>query len=111
VIQLYFNYYRWCDHVHLVALLNQKADAGQRLHEFIRWQENQSGKSLKVIVRDGGKEYAPAKEKRFARLKGIDIRESAPRTPEQNGKAEIVGRHIVETARATRINAGLPEFL
>ena len=43
--------------------------------------------------------------------KGIQIQESAPKTPEQNGKAEIVGRHIVETARAARINAGLLEFL
>jgi transposase InsO family protein len=56
-------------------------------------------------VRDGGKEYSPTEEKRFAREKGIQIQESAPRTPEQNGKAEIVGRHIVETARAARINA------
>ena len=75
------------------------------------WLENLSGRTIKVIIRDGGKEYSPAAEKAFAREKGIHIRESAPRTPEQNGKAEVVGRHIVEMARSARINAGLPEFL
>jgi hypothetical protein len=94
-----------------MLFLIEKGEAGRKLHDFVRWLENQSGKSVKVIVRDGGKEYSPTEEKRFAREKGIEIRESAPRTPEQNGKAEIVGRHIVETARAARINAGLPEFL
>jgi hypothetical protein len=73
--------------------------------------ENQSGRTVKVIMRDGGKEYSPAAEKAFAREKGIDIRESAPKTPEQNGKAKVVRWHIVEMARLARINAGLPEFL
>ena len=37
--------------------------------------------------------------------------ESVLRTPEQNGKAEVTGRYILEMARAARISAGLPEFL
>jgi hypothetical protein len=94
-----------------ILFLTEKGEAGRKLHDFVRWLENQSGKSVKVIVRDGGKEYSPTEERRFAREKGIEIRESAPRTPEQNGKAEVVGRHIIETARAARINAGLPESL
>ena len=63
-----------------------------------------------MIVRDGGREYSPTEEKLFARETGIDVRESAPRTPEQ-GKAEVTGRYILEMARAARINVGLPEFL
>lgn len=94
-----------------VVYLPQKSDAGSRLHEFIRWLEKQSGKSVKTIVRDGGKEYLPNAAIEFAKEKGIVIRESAPRTPEQNGKAEVFGRHIIEMARVARINAGLPESL
>ena len=94
-----------------VVFLVQKSEAGQKLQDFIRWLEKQSGRSVKMIMRDGGREYSPTEEKLFARETGIDVRESAPRTPEQNGKAEVTGRYILEMARAARINAGLPEFL
>jgi hypothetical protein len=94
-----------------VISLVQKGEAGQRLHDFVRWLEKQSGKSVQSIMRDGGKEYSPAEQIKFAKEKGIDVRESAPRTPEQNGKAEVTGRYILEMARTARINAGLPEFL
>ena len=94
-----------------VVFLVYKGEAGQKLHDFVRWLEKQSGKSVKVIMRDGGKEYSPTEQITFAKEKGIDFRESAPRTPEQNGMAEVTGRYILEMARAARINAGLPEFL
>jgi hypothetical protein len=42
-----------------VIFLVQKGDAGQKLHNFIRWLQNQSRKSVKVIMRDGGTEYSP----------------------------------------------------
>ena len=61
-----------------VIFLVLKGDAGQKLHEFIRWLQNQSGRSVKVIMRDGGKEYSPTKSKRFAKKIGIDVRESLP---------------------------------
>jgi hypothetical protein len=91
--------------------LVQKSDAGPKLQNFVVWLQNQSGKTVKTIVRDGGKEYVPNEEKIFARQFGIVVRESAPRTPEQNGKAEVIGRHIIEKARSIRINASLPEYL
>ena len=56
-----------------VLFLTDKGEAGRKLHDFVRWLENQSGKSVKVIVRDGGKEYSPTEEKRFVREKGIKI--------------------------------------
>ena len=62
-------------------------------------------------MRDGGTEYSPTESKRFAKEFGIDIHESAPRTPEQNGKAEVFGRYIIEMVRAARIDAGLLEIL
>jgi 2-hydroxychromene-2-carboxylate isomerase len=65
-----------------VIFLVQKGDAAQKLHDFIRWLQNQSGKSVKVIMRDGGKEYSPIESKRFAKEFGIDVRESAPKAPE-----------------------------
>jgi hypothetical protein len=62
-------------------------------------------------MRNGGKEYSPTEARKFARENRIEVRETAPRTPEQNGKAEVFGRYIAEMARAARIEAGLPEFL
>ena len=81
-----------------VVFLVQKAKARQKLQEFVRWLEKQSAKTVKVIVRDGGKEYSPKSEGPFTREMGIDVHESAPRTPEQNGKAKVSGRHILEMA-------------
>ena len=34
-----------------VLFLTEKGEAGRKLHDFVRWLENQSGKSVKVIVR------------------------------------------------------------
>jgi hypothetical protein len=62
-------------------------------------------------MRDSRKEYLPTEAREFARRNGIDVRETAPRTPEQNGKAEVVRRYIVEMVRAARIETGLLEFL
>jgi IS30 family transposase len=94
-----------------IIFLVQKNEAGPKLKNFIVWLQNQFGKTVKTIVRDGGKEYIPNEEKIFAKQFGIVIRESAPRTPEQNGKAEVVDRHIIKKARSIRINAVLPENL
>jgi hypothetical protein len=74
-----------------VIFLVQKSEAGPKLHEFIRWLEKQSGKSVKTIMRDGGGEYSPVEEKLFAREMDMTICETEPRTPEQNGKAEVTG--------------------
>ena len=90
-----------------VMFMDQKSEAVQKLQEFVCWMEKQSGKSVKMIMRDGGKEYSPAEEKLFARKKGMHIRETTPRTPEQNGKAEVTGRYILEMARAARICKGV----
>jgi hypothetical protein len=94
-----------------VIFLGQKNEAGPKLQNFVVWLQNQSRRTVKVIVRDGGKEYIPTEEKLFARKYGIEIRESAPKTPEQNGKVEVVGRHIIEKVRSIRISAALPEYL
>jgi hypothetical protein len=94
-----------------VMFMVQKLEAAQKLQEFVRWMEKPSGRSVKMIMRDGGKEYSPAEEKLFACEKSMHICETTPRTLEQNGKAEVTGRYILKMARAARINASLPEFL
>jgi hypothetical protein len=55
---------------------------------FNSWRNNLQSQS-KTIIRDKGKEYLPTEVIQFAKNKSITIRESAPRTPEQNKKAEI----------------------
>jgi hypothetical protein len=91
--------------------LVNKNEAGPKLHGFIKWLERQFGQLVKTIMRDSGKEYLPIEAREFAGEKGITVRETAPRTPEQNRKTEVVRKYIVEMARAARIEAGLPEFL
>jgi hypothetical protein len=56
-----------------VVYLVQKSDAGSKLYEFIRWLEKQSGKSVKTVIRDSGKEYLPNEAVQFAKEKDIVI--------------------------------------
>ena len=56
-----------------VILLVQKNEAGPKLQNFIIWLEKQSGRSVKVIIKDGGKEFIPTLIKQFATQKGIAI--------------------------------------
>ena len=56
-----------------VILLVQKNEAGPKLQNFIIWIEKQSGRSVKVIIKDGGKEFILTSIKQFAAQKGIAI--------------------------------------
>ena len=83
-----------------LILLVRKNEAGRKLQNFIVWREKQPGRSVKVIITDGGKEFIPTLIKQFAAQKGIAIQESAPRTSEQNGKSEVYGKHLMDMSRS-----------
>lgn len=77
--------------------------------EFRCMAERQTGKKLKTIRTDNGKEFTNRKLEDHLKRLGIRHQTTADYTPEQNGLAERVNRTIVERARCMLYEAGLPK--
>ena len=69
--------------------------------------ENQTGKKIKAIRTDNGKEYIGKKFKRVLQEAGIRHQTSVRYSPQQNRLAERANRSIVERARCLLLDAGL----
>jgi transposase InsO family protein len=93
-----------------VFLLRAKSQVNTELRTAIyRWQR-QTGRKVKIIRTDRGKEYE-GKFQRFIRREGIVHQRSAAYTPEQNGVAERYNRTLIERIRALLNEFNLPTFL
>lgn len=71
--------------------------------------ERQSGKKLKTIRTDNGKEYTNRGFQQYLSSNGIRHEMTNDYTPKQNGMAERANRTIVEKARCMLYEAGLPK--
>lgn len=94
-----------------VYFLKHKSDTIERFREFNNQLENKFGKSIKVLKVDDGREYCNDNMYRYMKVKGIQMDNTAPYTPEQNGKAEREreNRTIVESVRTMLHAKNLPD--
>lgn len=83
---------------HIFFLL-YKSDVYIKFKEFDKMVENKFRRKIQVIHTDNGREYCNEDMRRYLRSHGIRMENSAPYTPEQNGKAERENRTIMESAR------------
>ena len=88
-----------------VYFLRHKNDGTDALINFIRWAENQTSKTVKIIRSDGGGEFINKRLKGFAKVKGFTIETTIRYTPEQNGKVERANRTIIQSARSSLLGA------
>lgn len=94
-----------------VDFLRHKDEVIEKFEAYDKMVENKFGAKLKIVRSDNGGEY---KNKRFAtylKKRGIIMENSAPYTPEQNGKAERANRTIFESARTMLRAKNLPKAL
>lgn len=70
--------------------------------------ENQTGLTIKEMVKDNGGEYISEEFKNLTKIHGIKMSLTAPYTPQQNPIAEIGNRTTTEKARALLKQACLP---
>ena len=77
--------------------------------EFQRFFERQTGRKIRILRTDNGKEYTSKAFEDYLKGQGIVHERTAPYSPAHNGKAERKNRTLFEAARAMRIDAGLPE--
>ena len=66
---------------------------------------------MRAIRTDNGSEYVNAELAQYLRSKGIVHQTTVPYNPEQKGAAERLNRTLMERARATINDAGLPKEL
>ena len=76
---------------------------------FHKLVEVQFGKQIKRVRCDNGGEFTSNSMMCFYERNGILLETTCPHTPQQNGVVERKHRHLLETARALRFEAGLPK--
>lgn len=92
-----------------VYVLQFKSQVLESFKDFKARVENQTGKRIKILRTDNGKEYVNNEMKKFLSKSGIEHQTTIPYTPEQNGLAERYNRTIVEKTRCLLFDAQLPK--
>lgn len=91
----------------IVYFLRSKKEVLEAFKDYKAQAENQTGRKIKRLRSDNGKEYVGRDFEDFLRSSGIIHETTVPYNPEQNGLAERRNRTIVEKARALLFDAGL----
>ena len=94
-----------------VYFVRSKDQVVEKYREFATLVKNKFGRSMKILHSDNGFEYVNAEFKHYLASEGIEMTNSAPYTPEQNGKSERANRSAVEAARTMLKVKNLPTFL
>lgn len=91
-----------------IYFIKHKSDVFARFKEFEKLVENKFGRPMKSLRLDNGQEYCNREMKQYLATRGIEFINTAPYTPQQNGKAERNNRTIVESARTMIQARNLP---
>ncbi|KAL2900721.1 Retrovirus-related Pol polyprotein from transposon TNT 1-94 [Bienertia sinuspersici] len=89
-------------------LLHNKSQVFKTISGFLLYVENQFNKSVKIIRTDHGTENIQSSCTNLFAAKGIVHQLSIVGVPQQNGRVERKHKHLLEVARALRIQANLP---
>lgn len=103
VLTLIDDYSRYCT----VYLLEQKSQTAECIEQFIKLMQTQFGKVPKAIRTDGGGEYSGYAFKNMLRSYGVELQQTAPYSPQQNGQAERKNRSLIEMSRCMLIEANM----
>lgn len=98
------DYSRWCE----VYFIRNKSDVLTVFKEYKAEMENFTGKRIKALQSDNGREYVNSEFDTYLKKCGIKRRLTVPYTPQQNGVAERKNRTLVEMARCMMRQAGVP---
>lgn len=81
---------KWCE----VKFLKNKSDVLEATKEFIARAEKQSGRSVRALQSDNGREYLNKEFDAYLKSRGIVRRLTVPYNPEHNGTAERKNRTL-----------------
>lgn len=91
--------------------LKKKSEAFEAFKTFTAMAEKQTGRKIKSLRSDNGKEYVNSQFKSYFQLNGILHQTTVSHTPQQNGVAERVNRTLVEMVRCMLCESGLTQSL
>lgn len=91
--------------------LKNKSDAYEAFIHFSGIAETQTGRKIKIVRSDNGKEFVNSKFKQHFAEKGIVHQTTVGYSPQQNGVSERANRTLVEMARCLLESSGLPQSL
>jgi hypothetical protein len=94
-----------------VYFIKNKSDTFIKFINYKALIETQTGKKLKILRSDGGGEYINDEMHQFLAKHGIRHETTTAETPQQNGVAERYNRTLLETIRAIKLSAGIPDTL
>lgn len=89
-----------------IYTLKTKGEVFDKSIEFKNLAENQTGRKIKAIRSDNGKEFENKKFDEYAKENGVVLQRTIAYTPEQNGVAERFNRTIMEKVRAMIFDSG-----
>lgn len=98
------DYSRWTE----VRFLRRKSEVLQAFKNFKILVEKQTGRKIKYLQSDNGKEFCNEEFDRFLRKEGIARKLTTPYTPQLNGVAERKNRTLMEMARCMMTQSRLP---
>ncbi|CAM8899443.1 unnamed protein product [Rhodiola kirilowii] len=90
-------------------LMKQKSDAADLLIQFFALVDTQFERKIRVLRSDNGGEFFSNKIVQFLASKGCIHQSSCSYTPQQNGVVERKHRHILNVARALRLQGNVPK--
>jgi Reverse transcriptase (RNA-dependent DNA polymerase)/gag-polypeptide of LTR copia-type/Integrase core domain/GAG-pre-integrase domain/Zinc knuckle len=96
-----------CTRFSAVVCLASKAQVADAFIRILREWERQTGRKTKAIRTDNGTEFKGALTN-FCEKQGVIHQTSVRYTPQQNGRAERVGRVLFNKARSMLFDADLP---
>nr|KYP68962.1 Retrovirus-related Pol polyprotein from transposon TNT 1-94 [Cajanus cajan] len=91
-----------------VYFIKEKSEVFGILKKFKTLVEKQSGKQIKVLRSDRGKEYTSHEFDKFCEDEGIEQKLTVSYSPQQNGVSERKNRTVMEMARSMLKEKGLP---
>ncbi|KAK4382806.1 Retrovirus-related Pol polyprotein from transposon TNT 1-94 [Sesamum angolense] len=80
--------------------MREKSKVFKIFKKFKNLVENQSGRSIKVLRSDRGKEYNNSKFDKFYEEEGIEHQTTISYNPQQNGVSKRKNRIVMEMARS-----------
>lgn len=94
---------RWCE----VFFLKHKSGVLEAFKLYQAYAERSTGKKIKCLQSDNGREYCSNDVEIYLRSQGIERRLSVVRTPQQNGVAERINRTLIDMARCLLLQSRL----
>ena len=91
-----------------VYLMRDRTEASKLLQGFITMVQHQFNTNVKVVRSDNWSEFTSGPTKEFYFSQGVLRESSCIDTPQQNGRVECNHRHILNVARALRLQACMP---